>query len=89
MSILYNPSKANIVFDALSRLSMASTAYFEIDNKELAKVGQKVERLGVHLLDSTDRRGVVINGARSSLVSKVKKNVGSRTNILGIKDKCS
>ena len=39
MSILYNPSKANIVFDALSRLSMASTAYFEIDMKELARLG--------------------------------------------------
>ena len=52
---------------------MASTAYFEIDKNELAKVGHRLERLGVHLLDSTDRRGVVINGARSSLVSKVKK----------------
>ena len=62
MSILCYPGNANIVSDALRRLSMASTAYFEIDNKELAKVGQKVERLGVHLLDSTYRRGVVIMG---------------------------
>ena len=80
MSILYNPSKANIVFDALSRLSMASTAYFEIDNKELAKVGHRLERLGVNLLDSTDRRGLVINGVYIFISVKSKRELGSRTN---------
>ena len=70
MSILYNPVKANIVSDALSRLSMASTAYFEIDKNELAKVGHRLERLGVHLLDSTDRRGVVMMGLDIHLCQK-------------------
>ena len=56
MSILYHLGKANNVSDALSRLSMDSTSYFEIDKNELAKVGHRLERLGVHLLDSTDRR---------------------------------
>ena len=62
MSILYHQGKANIVSNALSRLSIDSTSYFEIDKKELAKVGHKLERLGVHLLDSTDRRGVLMMG---------------------------
>ena len=62
MSILCHPCKANNVSDALSRLSMDSTSYFEIDKNELAKVGHRLERLGVHLLDSTDRRGVLMMG---------------------------
>src|SRR5688572_6806988 len=37
MSILYHPGKANIVADALSRLSMGSTTHIEEDKKELAK----------------------------------------------------
>ncbi|KAH0764671.1 hypothetical protein KY285_000542 [Solanum tuberosum] len=37
ISILYHPGKANVVVDALSRLSMGSTSDFEEDKKELAK----------------------------------------------------
>ena len=37
MSILYHPGKANVVVDALSRLSMGSTAHFVEDKKELEK----------------------------------------------------
>ena len=33
MSILYHPGKANVVADALSRLSMGSTTHFEEDKK--------------------------------------------------------
>ena len=73
MSILYHAGKANIISDALIMLSMASTAYIEIDKKEIANVGHRLEPVGVHLLDSTDRRGVLMNEARSSLVSKVKE----------------
>ena len=62
MSILHHPGKANIVSNALRMLSMDSTSYFEIDKKELAMVGHTLERLGVHLLDSTNRRGVVMMG---------------------------
>ena len=52
MSILYHPRKANIVSDALSRLSIDSTAYFKIDKKELEKVWHKLKHLGVHLLNT-------------------------------------
>ncbi|KAH0720379.1 hypothetical protein KY285_005181 [Solanum tuberosum] len=37
MSILYHPGKANVVVDALSRLSMGSTAHIEEEKRELAK----------------------------------------------------
>ncbi|KAF3623052.1 hypothetical protein FXO37_32055 [Capsicum annuum] len=37
MSVFYHPSKANIVADALSRLSMGSVAHVENDKKELAR----------------------------------------------------
>ncbi|KAH0732763.1 hypothetical protein KY289_003951 [Solanum tuberosum] len=37
MSILYHPCKANVVADALSRLSMGITAHVEEEKRELAK----------------------------------------------------
>ncbi|WMV33653.1 hypothetical protein MTR67_027038 [Solanum verrucosum] len=48
MSILYHPGKANVVDDALSRLSMGSTTHFEEDKKELSK--------DVHRLNGFHRR---------------------------------
>ena len=62
MSILYHPGKANVVVDALSRLSMGSIAHFEKDKKELAKDMHRLARLGVRLMDSTEGRVVVMNG---------------------------
>ena len=47
MSILYHPGKANVVVDALGRLSMGSTAHFEEDKKELAKEVHRLARLRV------------------------------------------
>ncbi|KAH0642176.1 hypothetical protein KY285_034832 [Solanum tuberosum] len=72
MSILCHPGKANVVFDALSRLSMGSTAHFEEDKKELAKYVHRLARLGVRLMDSTEGGVVVMNGVESLLVSEVK-----------------
>ena len=37
MSVLYHPGKANIVADALSRLSMGSVSHVEEGKKELVK----------------------------------------------------
>lgn len=37
MSVHYHPGKANIVADALSRLSMGSVAHVEEERRELAK----------------------------------------------------
>ncbi|KAH0683182.1 hypothetical protein KY290_021771 [Solanum tuberosum] len=72
MSILYHPGKANVVADALSRLTMGSTAHFEEDKKELAQEVHRPARLGFRLMDSTERGVVVMNGDKSSFVSEVK-----------------
>ncbi|WMV19080.1 hypothetical protein MTR67_012465 [Solanum verrucosum] len=68
-----HPGKANIIADALRRLSMGSTAHVEEGKKELAKDVHKLARLGVKLMDSNEGGVVVMNGAESSLVSKVKE----------------
>ncbi|KAH0776371.1 hypothetical protein KY290_007782 [Solanum tuberosum] len=68
MSILYHPGKANVVVDALSRMSMGSTTHVEEEKKELAKYVHRLARLGVRLMDSTEGGIVVTNGAESSLV---------------------
>ncbi|KAF3634551.1 hypothetical protein FXO38_25066 [Capsicum annuum] len=51
MSMLHHMGKANIVADALSRLSMGSIAHVEEGKKELARDVQYLARLGVRLLD--------------------------------------
>ncbi|WMV54892.1 hypothetical protein MTR67_048277 [Solanum verrucosum] len=73
MGILYHPSKANGFANALSRLSMGSTAYVEEEKRELVKDVQRLARLGVRLMDSIEGGVVVMNGAESSLVSEVKE----------------
>ena len=44
MSILYHPGKANVVADALSRLSMGSTAHVEEEKRQLAKDVHRLAR---------------------------------------------
>jgi len=73
MSIIYHSGKANVVVDALSRLSMGSTAHVEKGKKELAKNMHRLARLGVRLMDSNEGRVVVMNVAKLSLVSEVKE----------------
>lgn len=51
MSILYQPSKANIVSDALRKLSMFRTTYFNKGKKELANEVHLHAGLGVRLID--------------------------------------
>ena len=53
MNVHYHPSKANVVYDALSRMSMGSTTHIEDEKKELVKVVHRLERLGVWLVEST------------------------------------
>uniref|UniRef100_M1BW27 Gag-pol polyprotein n=1 Tax=Solanum tuberosum TaxID=4113 RepID=M1BW27_SOLTU len=60
MSFLYHPDKANIVVDALSRLSMGSVAHVEDEKKELVCDVHRLAQLGVQLVDST-KGGVVVH----------------------------
>ncbi|WMV49632.1 hypothetical protein MTR67_043017 [Solanum verrucosum] len=47
MSILYHPGKANIVADALNRLSIGSTTHVEEEKRELAKDVHRLAHLEV------------------------------------------
>ena len=53
MKVHDHPGKANVVVDALSRMSMGSTTHIEDEKKKLAKEVHRLARLGVRLVDST------------------------------------
>ena len=46
----YHPGKANVVADALSRLSMGSVAHVAEQRKEIVKDVHRFARLGVRLM---------------------------------------
>ena len=50
MSVHYHPGNANVVADALSRLSMGSVAHVEEERKVLVKDVNRLACLGVHLM---------------------------------------
>ena len=85
MSILYRPGKANAIVNALSTLSMGSTAHVEEEKRELAKDVHKLARQGVRLMDSTEGVIVVTNGAESSLVLEVKEKQDQDSILLDLK----
>lgn len=74
MSILYLLGKANMVDDALKKLSMGSISHLEDEKKELACKVNRLDKLGVRLVDSVERSILVQSGSKSSLVDKVKEN---------------
>ncbi|KAH0654413.1 hypothetical protein KY289_032091 [Solanum tuberosum] len=85
MSVDYHPGKANVVEDALSRLSMGSVAHVEEERKELAKDVQRLARLGVRLMSISDGGVTVHNGSESSLVAEVKEKQDSDMILLQLK----
>ena len=52
MSVLYHPGKANVVADALSRLSIGSVSHVEKSKMNLVKDIHILARLGVQIEDS-------------------------------------
>ena len=66
-------TKANVVADALSKLSMGNNSDVEERKRELAKDVHKLARLVFRHMDSTEGGIMVTNGAESSLLSKVKE----------------
>ncbi|WMV37818.1 hypothetical protein MTR67_031203 [Solanum verrucosum] len=84
-NVLYHPGKANVVVDALSRLSMGSAAHVEEERKELANDVHRLARLGVLLMNISDDGVTVQNGSESSLVAEVKKRQDSNPILLQLK----
>ena len=69
----YHPGKANVVADALSRLSIGSVAHVEEERKELVKDAHRISRLGIHLMSISDSAITVHNGEEYSLAVEVKE----------------
>ena len=72
MNVHYHPGKSNVVDDALSRMSMESTAHNKDGKKELVKDIHSLARLGVRLVESTNGGVLVNHSYESSLVVEVK-----------------
>ena len=77
MSVHYHPGKANVVANALSRLSMGSVAHVEEERKELVKDVYRLACLGVRVISISDSGVTFENGAKSSFVVEVKENQDS------------
>ena len=77
ISVHYHPGKANVVADALSRLSMGSVAHVEQKIKELVKNVHRLTRLGVRLMSISESGVTVQHRVESSLVVEVNKKQDS------------
>ena len=73
INVHYHPGKANVVADALSKMSMGNTNHVDDEKKEFVKDVHILARLGVRLVDSTSGDASVHPSSKSSLVVKVKK----------------
>ena len=63
MSVNYHQGKANVVADALSRLSMGSVVHVKEKRKDLVKDVHRLARLGVRLMSILDSSVTIQNGA--------------------------
>ena len=86
MSVLYHPGKANIVANALSRLSIGSVAYVQNDKKELTHNVHHFARLGIRFLDSAEGSTLVQSSFESSLVSEVKEKQDRDPSLVKLKE---
>nr|XP_009790178.1 PREDICTED: uncharacterized protein LOC104237686 [Nicotiana sylvestris] len=71
-SILYNPEKANVVADALSRKSMGSMAHIARAKRLLAKDIQRLEDTGIRFSVRNSEALLACAQAKSSLVERIK-----------------
>ena len=85
MSVHYHSGKANVVADAINRLSMGSVAHVEEERKELVKYVHRLARLKVHLMRIPGSAVTNQNGEELSLVLEVKENQDSDPIFLELK----
>ena len=86
MNVHYYLGKANVVADALSKMSMGSTTNVDDKKKELVKDVHRLARQGERLIDSTSVGVSVHPSSESSLVAKVKKDHHHDHVLLELKD---
>ena len=72
MSVLYHPDKANVVADALIRMTMGCVSHIEKSKTNLVKDVHMLARLGVRLEDSLNGGFMVDQNSEPSLVVEVK-----------------
>ena len=68
MSVIYHPGKANVVADALSRITMGSVSHLDEAKNDLTRDVHRLVRLGVRLESSPHGGSVVHHNSESSLV---------------------
>ncbi|XP_070042748.1 uncharacterized protein [Nicotiana tomentosiformis] len=73
INILYYPSKANVVVNALIGKSMGCLAYLQPQKRDLVHELRQLASLGVRLIDSEDIGVAVQNTVTTCLVTKVKQ----------------
>ena len=86
MRVPYHLGKANIVADALSRLSMGSVAHVEDSKKKLALEVHQLSRIGIHLVDTEEGDIWVQSSSKSSLVSEVKEKQDRDPSLVKLKE---
>ncbi|KAF3644295.1 hypothetical protein FXO37_21536 [Capsicum annuum] len=86
ISVLYHPSNANVVEDALSRVSMGSVLHVEEGKKELAHEVHYLARLGVRLFDSAEGSIGVQSSSKSYLVLEVKEKEDLDASLVRLKE---
>lgn len=74
MSLHYHSSKANMVINALSRLSIGSLAHVKKENQELVKDIHHLANLGVRFLDSKNGSVMPQNRPYLSLYHSINKS---------------
>ena len=86
MSVLYHPDKANVVADALSRMTMGCVPHVEESKKDLVKDVHRLARLGVRLADSPNGGFMVHHNSESSLVGEVKSKQNLNQQLMELKE---
>lgn len=72
ISVHYHLGKANVVADALSRVSMESVAHVDNKKKDSAREVYELSRLGVRLNEVKNGGVIDLDGYKSSLVGEIK-----------------
>src|SRR5262249_9264255 len=84
--ILYHPSKANVVADALSRKSIGSLAHISVHRRELAKELRDLVDMGVHI-EFSDSSGLITHfQVRPMLIDEIKANQDKDPSLIKLKD---